>query len=63
MSPPRSITLHFGVQDRVKLEAWEARYKPLGLGLHIANAVGGVSINLEDPDGNDLELFVPAGRA
>ena len=51
----------FRVQDRAQLEAWEARFHAMGLDLHITRAaVGGVSINIEDPDGNDLELFVPA---
>ena len=52
--------LAFRVQDRAELEAWEARLQAMGLDLHITLAVGGVSINIEDPDGNDLELFVPA---
>lgn len=53
----------FRVQDRVSLEAWEARLQALGLDVHITRAVGGVSINIEDPDGNDLELFLPTTGA
>jgi len=48
----------FLVEDMEHLQAWESRLRDLGLDLHIAQAVGGVSIDLEDPDGNDLELFV-----
>ncbi len=59
-SQPAFDHVAFRVQDRVMLEAWEARLQAMGLDLHITNAVGGVSINIEDPDGNDLELFVPA---
>ncbi|HEV2310120.1 MAG TPA: VOC family protein [Acidimicrobiia bacterium] len=46
------------VEDTDQLRAWERRLGELGLDLRITPAVGGVSINLEDPDGNDLELFV-----
>jgi glyoxylase I family protein len=52
--------LAFRVQDRAELDAWEARLQAMGLDLHITPAVGGVSINIEDPDGHDLELFVRA---
>lgn len=48
----------FLVEDTAQLEGWASRLGGLGLDLHITPAVGGVSINLEDPDGNDLELFV-----
>ena len=48
----------FLVDDTEQLRAWERRFGELGLDLHITPAVGGASINLEDPDGNDLELFV-----
>jgi catechol-2,3-dioxygenase len=48
----------FRVESISQLGAWEKRLGGLGLDLHITPAVGGVSINLEDPDGNDLELFV-----
>jgi catechol-2,3-dioxygenase len=48
----------FLVEDVAQLEAWERRLGDLGLNVPITPAVGGVSINLEDPDGNDLELFV-----
>lgn len=58
--PPAFDHVAFRVQDRVTLEAWQARLQAMGLDLHITDAIGGVSINIEDPDGNDLELFVPA---
>lgn len=55
--------LAFRVQDRAELEAWEARLQAMGIDLHITPAVGGVSINIEDPDGHDLELFVRTSPA
>ena len=55
--------LAFRVKDRTELEAWEARLQAMGSDLHITPAVGGVSINIEDPDGNDLELFVRTSSA
>jgi catechol 2,3-dioxygenase len=58
-SRPAFDHVAFRVRDRVTLEAWEARLQAMGLDVHITKAVGGVSINFEDPDGNDLELFVP----
>ena len=58
-SPPAFDHVAFRVRDRSTLEAWEARFQAMGLDLHITNAIGGVSINFADPDGNDLELFVP----
>ena len=48
----------FLVESVAELRAWQSRLGGLGLDLQITPAVGGVSINLEDPDGNDLELFV-----
>jgi catechol 2,3-dioxygenase-like lactoylglutathione lyase family enzyme len=50
--------LAFRVRDRDELEAWQSRLQALGIDLNVTPAVGGVSINLEDPDGHDLELFV-----
>ena len=50
--------LAFRVQDQAQLQAWEARLQAMGLDLTITPAVGGVSSNIEDPDGHDLELFV-----
>jgi catechol 2,3-dioxygenase-like lactoylglutathione lyase family enzyme len=55
--------LAFRVQDRAELEAWEARLQAIGLDSKITPAVGGVSINIEDPDGHDLELFVRTSGA
>jgi catechol 2,3-dioxygenase-like lactoylglutathione lyase family enzyme len=55
--------LAFRVQDRVELEAWEARLQAMGFDLKITPAVGGVSLNIEDPDGHDLELFVRTSGA
>lgn len=57
--------LAFRVKDRPELEAWKARLQAMGLDLKITPAVGGVSINIEDPDGHDLELFVrdPNGQS
>jgi catechol 2,3-dioxygenase-like lactoylglutathione lyase family enzyme len=50
--------LAFRVRDRDELEAWVTRLHAVGIDLPITPAVGGVSINIEDPDGHDLELFV-----
>ena len=48
----------FAVSSLADLHAWEARLQALGLDVHIGRAIGGMSIDLLDPDGNDLELFV-----
>ncbi|MEX0665501.1 MAG: VOC family protein, partial [Acidimicrobiia bacterium] len=48
----------FRVRDRDDLEAWVTRLHTAGIDLPITPAVGGVTINIEDPDGHDLELFV-----
>jgi catechol-2,3-dioxygenase len=48
----------FLVDDVEHLHAWETRLQGLGVDVHIAKAVGGTSIDLKDPDGNDVELFV-----
>ncbi|MEX2268520.1 MAG: VOC family protein [Acidimicrobiia bacterium] len=50
--------LAFRVQDQAQLETWQAHLRAVGIDLPITPAVGGVSINVEDPDGHDLELFV-----
>jgi len=55
--------LAFRVRDRAELEAWEARLQAMGIDVDITPAVGGVSINVEDPDGHDLELFVRTSLA
>jgi catechol-2,3-dioxygenase len=48
----------FRVDSVADLERWEAHLRAIGLAAHIGPAIGGVSIDLLDPDGNDLELFV-----
>lgn len=50
--------LAFRVRDGDELEAWQSRLQTLGIDLDVTPAVGGVSINLQDLDGHDLELFV-----
>lgn len=57
-SEPAFDHVAFLVEDTDQLRAWQRRLHELGLDAQITPAVGGVSINLEDPDGNDLELFV-----
>jgi glyoxylase I family protein len=58
-SPGQSFDhVAFGVGSVADLEAWEARLRAIGLDVHIGRAIGGMSIDLLDPDGNDLELFV-----
>jgi catechol 2,3-dioxygenase-like lactoylglutathione lyase family enzyme len=47
----------FRVESVEQLHAWERRLADLGFDWRISQAVGGLSINIEDPDGNDLELF------
>jgi catechol-2,3-dioxygenase len=53
----------FRVESVADLEAWEAHLRAIGLDVRIARAIGGMSIDLLDPDGNDLELFVAANAA
>ena len=48
----------FLVASVADLQAWEAHLQAIGLDVHIADAIGGMCIDLLDPDGNDLELFV-----
>jgi glyoxylase I family protein len=48
----------FRVASVADLQAWEAHLRAIGLDVRIAHAIGGMSIDLLDPDGNDLELFV-----
>jgi catechol 2,3-dioxygenase-like lactoylglutathione lyase family enzyme len=47
----------FRVEDNEQLRVWERHLNGLGVDARITKAVGGVNIDLEDPDGNDLELF------
>ena len=53
----------FRVGSVADLQAWEAHLQAIGLDVHIGDAIGGVSIDLLDPDGNDLELFVATPRS
>jgi catechol-2,3-dioxygenase len=53
----------FRVGSVADLEAWEAHLRAIGVDVHIGRAIGGMSIDLLDPDGNDLELFVATNAA
>jgi lactoylglutathione lyase len=63
---PRELSFDhvaFRVESVADLEAWEAYLRAIGLDVHIGHAIGGLSIDLLDPDGNDLELFVATNAA
>lgn len=47
----------FRVEDVEQLRVWERHLARYGVDAHVTRAVGGVNIDLADPDGNDLELF------
>src|SRR5215470_12166285 len=47
----------FRVDYEAQLRVWERHLARHGIDAHVTKAVGGVNIDLEDPDGNDLELF------
>ena len=52
----------FRVGSVAELQAWEAQLHAKGLDVQIDRAIGGMSIDLRDPDGNDLELFVATSQ-
>jgi catechol 2,3-dioxygenase-like lactoylglutathione lyase family enzyme len=52
----------FRVGSIAELQVWEAHLLAKGLDIQIGRAIGGVGIDFCDPDGNDLELFVPTSQ-